>query len=371
MDYSNPSNWHEAANLFPLLAEQELAELAADIKSNGLLNPIVLFEGKVLDGRNRLLACMQSDTTPNFTKWASNGQSPVSWVISQNVMRRDLTKSQKAVIAVEALPLLAEEAKLNQSQAGKSFGNGKKVAFDKTDNSYRPPLHARKELARQFGVSEGYINHAQHIKEQDPSRLEKIKSGAENISGVLSELEWERKRPTLLKPTTSSSSFEWYTPSQYIEAARKVLGNFDLDPASCEFASKTVKADTFYTKEQDGLEQPWRGKVWMNPPYGDIGPKFVTKLLAEYEAGNVTEAIVLLSANSTETKWFHPLFGHILCFTDHRVKFYTPYTTGEDPSNGSVFVYLGKNVALFTEQFSQFGSVVQSVPASPAMSRAA
>jgi hypothetical protein len=50
---TQPGNWHEAAKLFPLLPEEELNERAEDIRENGLLNPITLFEGQVLDGRNR------------------------------------------------------------------------------------------------------------------------------------------------------------------------------------------------------------------------------------------------------------------------------------------------------------------------------
>jgi hypothetical protein len=58
---------------------------------------------------------------------------------------------------------------------------------------------------------------------------------------------------------------EWFTPAKYIAAARAVLGGIDLDPASNAIAQATVRAGRYYSKDDDGLAQPWHGRVWLNP----------------------------------------------------------------------------------------------------------
>jgi hypothetical protein len=85
----------------PRLADAELQELADDIKLGGLLHPVVVFRGQILDGRNRLAACEMAGVAPRFTEWAGGG-SPVEWVISTNVHRRHLTASQRAVVALDS-----------------------------------------------------------------------------------------------------------------------------------------------------------------------------------------------------------------------------------------------------------------------------
>jgi ParB family chromosome partitioning protein len=65
----------------------------------------------------------------------------------------------------------------------------------------------------------------------------------------------------------SSKTPEWYTPSKYVEAARQVLGEIELDAASCELANKWVKADKYFSIEDNSLWQMWQAKtVWLNPP---------------------------------------------------------------------------------------------------------
>ncbi|GCE15306.1 DNA N-6-adenine-methyltransferase [Tengunoibacter tsumagoiensis] len=173
-------------------------------------------------------------------------------------------------------------------------------------------------------------------------------------------------------------SDEWYTPARYLQAAREVMGAIDLDPASTELANQTVQAGTYYTREQNGLAFPWEGRVWLNPPFGrrqTPGKKtnqgvWITKLVQEYQAGRVSEAI-LLTTGRTDTSWFSPLWDYPICFTDHKVGFFTP-SSGKilqecGHTHGTIFVYLGPQRECFLEVFSQFGVVAQRV--SPAKTR--
>jgi hypothetical protein len=83
-----------------------------------------------------------------------------------------------------------------------------------------------------------------------------------------------------IRGTAGTGEFERYTPAKYIEIARTVMGTIDVDPASCEMAQKIVKATTFFTVKDDGLNKEWIGNIWLNPPYHrGLGPKFIDKLV--------------------------------------------------------------------------------------------
>ncbi len=162
--------------------------------------------------------------------------------------------------------------------------------------------------------------------------------------------------------TKLSEHVEWYTPAMYIEAARQVLGAIDLDPASSEQANQTVQAATYYSEADDGLEQEWHGRVWLNPPYGKGSGQFTSKLVEEYEAGNTTAAVLLLNAYGFDSSWFQPLWEHPICFTDHRVTFSSPTHKSGGPANGNIFIYLGPDDRAFAEVFRPFGPIVRTWP---------
>lgn len=193
-------------------------------------------------------------------------------------------------------------------------------------------------------------------------------SDEKSISTTSTDIEYddfEPEPPSEIKPHVSQNSGEqeWYTPAVYIEAARAVMDYINLDPASSDVANGIVKAKLFYTEDDDGLEQSWRGHVWMNPPYAQplIG-QFIEKLVDEYVDRNVTQAITLTN-NATETKWFQALLSQAtaVCFPSSRIKFLDQ--SGEPaktPLQGQAFCYLGNNVDQFMAEFSKFGKVLRT-----------
>jgi phage N-6-adenine-methyltransferase len=163
-----------------------------------------------------------------------------------------------------------------------------------------------------------------------------------------------------VRGTTGTGENEWHTPVEYIDLARSVLGEFDLDPASSKAAQKTVGATEFFTEEDNGLEQEWHGRVWLNPPYAQPAiAHFVAKLIAERVAGRVTEAI-MLTHNYTDTAWFQDAaaIADAICFTRGRVRFVDPEGELAAPTQGQAFFYFGDNRAKFIAGFANVGFVV-------------
>ena len=170
----------------------------------------------------------------------------------------------------------------------------------------------------------------------------------------------QRQKEHVNRILRSSNSQEWHTPPPYIEAARKVLGRIDLDPASCELANRTVKAKAFYDADCDGLTREWPGRVWLNPPYGGLAGPFVARLVDQFTRGITTAAIVLINAAATDTNWFEPLWDYPLCF-GRRVHFNSPTGPTTGATHGSVFAYFGPNERRFVRVFRAFGPVVKRI----------
>ena len=112
---------HPIADLFPMMTDDELKSLAADIQANGLKEPIVVLDDKILDGRNREKACRIARVEPKTV--AFRGKDPVSFVLSMNLHRRHLTQGQRAAVGVKVEELFAAQAKERQRL---SEGRGKK-----------------------------------------------------------------------------------------------------------------------------------------------------------------------------------------------------------------------------------------------------
>lgn len=158
----------------------------------------------------------------------------------------------------------------------------------------------------------------------------------------------------------NSGENEWYTPPHIIAAARAVMGAIDCDPASTALANGIVNATTYYTVDDDGLQQAWRGRVWLNPPYAQpLISQFAQKFAAEYEAGNIEQACVLVN-NATETGWFRKFLNcaQAICLVDGRVKFLDPNMNPGAPLQGQILLYVGANVDSFGSALGALGAVL-------------
>lgn len=197
---------------------------------------------------------------------------------------------------------------------------------------------------------------------------------AQKFEGILSErrerIEQENERvgASLLdeankhvRGTLGTGENEWYTPRECIRLVHEVMGAIDLDPASAEIAQQHVMAGTFFTEEVNGLEQKWFGRVFLNPPYSQPAiSQFSYKMVSEWEAGNVSEAI-MLTHNYTDTAWFQKLalVASAICFTRGRIKFVSPEGEVAAPTQGQAYFYFGTNLSAFHTVFSAAGFVVE------------
>jgi len=155
----------------------------------------------------------------------------------------------------------------------------------------------------------------------------------------------------------NSGNHEWYTPAEFVRAAVEVMGAIDLDPASNSCANEVVGASSFYTAQDNGLTQPWQGRVWLNPPYNQpLIEQFCEKLVTELSVGTVTEACMIVN-NASETLWFQSTAAKAsaICFPRGRVRFWRPDRDTASPLQGQAVLYFGANPQQFIRTFISFG----------------
>jgi len=363
--------FHPVAEIFPMMSNSELAQLAADIETNGLREPLWLHkDGRIIDGRNRYQACELAGISATHARTFEGDDSElVPFVVSLNLHRRHLNESQRAMVAAR-VATLGHGGDRKSDQAANLPVETQARAAEMLNVSERTVRNARKvqqaaapELAQAVERGEVSVSAAAEVATEPENRQrEVVAKGDKEILAAAKEIR-ERRKAQSMTALQSSENNEWYTPGEYVEAARDVMGSIDLDPASCPTANKTVRASRIFTAEDNGLATAWHGNVWLNPPYGRNDEHesnqgvWSARLIDQYENGEVDQAVLLVNA-VTDRVWFRPLWGYAICFVGSRIKFYSPEGQKPQPTHGNVLVYLGPKVQAFARRFSEFGRVV-------------
>jgi phage N-6-adenine-methyltransferase len=235
-------------------------------------------------------------------------------------------------------------------------------------NWWRANVSPNKGGDRQSGEKRGsalFVSEATEltgITQQQVSKWVKRLAKRDDYRGALYGVAYRQAMGALLNNfrAQASGKREWYTPGEYIELSREVMGAIDLDPASSEEAQKTVKAAEYFNAERNGLKQPWHGRVFLNPPYASQDVSlFVTKLVTEFREGRVEQAILLVN-NCTDTAWFHEAAQAcaVVCFTRGRISFINPDGDSTSPTQGQAFLYFGDDPAGFVDLFGAYGLIL-------------
>lgn len=393
--------------VMPPLTADEYAELKSDIQQRGVMVPVEYDEeGNILDGHHRVQICEELGIT-DFPKVIRAGMTEAekrTHARKLNMARRQLNREQMQELIQEQLRetpeksdrQIARELGVHHTTVGtqrdileksgqlanlatSTGADGKQYprqverkptpATDDevdrlfqemgddddweedavTDDDVKSALYALDELTVEHPVLSSLIP-------EKPS-LDDLLTTYDGDGTFYEHAKAAVEPPEQRKPHVSfnSGNNEWYTPADIIEAARKTMGGIDLDPATSEVAQEVVKANTYYTVETNGLDKPWSGRVWMNPPYAsELISQFVDKLIAELL--NIEQAIVLVN-NATETEWFNKLVDKatMVCFPKSRVKFYMPDGKTGAPLQGQAILYFGDNASAFSNEFRNKG----------------
>ena len=305
-----------------------------------------------LETANRMLP----DTLPELSRFVLIGREKL------NAVRAEIRAIKKVGLAKEVLEQkrveaqeIAELVTMSEMQIGRMMKEMPKAKANQYTSANCPEgQKAKSETIRELGFTPKQTAQFQQMADHEPQVLEAIAEARER-DDIVSRADVMRKIETAKKPhvTNNSKDDEWYTPPQYIESARSVMGSIDLDPASNDFANETVKAGAYYTEADNGLEKEWFGNVWLNPPYSAS----LVQLFANKVANSDFKQAIVLVNNATETAWFRKLIekASAIIFTTGRIKYRKRDGEHGSPLQGQAFLYFGENVETFLSEFRAYG----------------
>lgn len=316
--------------IFDDLDDATYQALRDSIQRDGFLVPVEYDEeGEILDGHHRVKACLEL----GISAWPK--------LIRQNMTEPD-KKNHARVLNINRRHLTTQQRE--------------KYWKDMRDDGMSLEAIAK---------ADGTVSH-ETIRSVFKNLQTETPTKTKGKDGKSYPQKKPRKVKTVYKPADTphvaknSGENEWYTPSEYIEAARQVMGSIDTDPASSNTANQIVKASLFYTSENNGLDKEWTGNVWMNPPYSsELINQFTSRFVLMAKQGKIQSGILLVN-NATETGWFQEILTVVsaVCFIKGRVKFLDMGGKASAPLQGQALLYYGNDADRFIKVFAPFGEIL-------------
>lgn len=240
--------FHPYSEIFPLIEGAEFDSLVADIKAHGLREKIWLYEGKILDGRNRFLACQKAKVRPLYRKLT--GEDALAFVVSLNIARRHLTVEQRAFAGARIATLQRGEnqhtarAASSQQQVAEQLG----VSADSIQRAKKVIEHGSRAL--QTAVESGDVPLKKAAAVTDLPKSEQLKAAT------------QKQEPP--KPDESLLSDRWVpdededeklaaTERELNASLDKLIGASDVLKAAREEIERQAKEIAFLKLSRDGF----------------------------------------------------------------------------------------------------------------------
>lgn len=342
-----------------------VTEYAESMAEGAVLPPVVVFQDEagvcwLADGFHRVAAAEisgQADVAAEFRQ--GSRREAILYAAGTNGrhgLRRTNADKRRAVLALLEDP---EWRQFSDGEIGRRcavsqpFVSSLRAEVAATQNGYESTERIGAD-GRRINVSN--IGRPAAGKAADPGE-----PTADPVAEKPAEAPIQEKAAGKMAIHSSSKSAEHYTPAEVIQAVLECFGSIDLDPCSNSKANPNVPATMHYTAKDNGLLQPWAGRVFMNPPYGAEIGQWIERLAVEFEAGNVTEAIALVPARPGSL-WFAELSkaAALWCFVAGRLTF----VNNDNPAHfPSALAYLGPRPRAFAAAFAGLGSLWREVPA--------
>lgn len=355
------------------LSPEALKGLESSLVDDGCRDPLVLWNGVLVDGHNRHSICQRRGIDfKTVEKDFPDEAAAKDWILANQMHRRNLTPQEAALI----------RGRLYEARKASHGG-------DRKSKSQNDTLKDTAEaVAEEHGVSRATVHRdaefavaVDALKAVDKDVVLRATRGVEDANGnmetasrsdvlkaadALRSGDKKRAKKLLLPKrahvSNNSGEQEWFTPPTFIKAARDCMGGIDLDPASCAAANRTVKAREYYDARKNGLAQEWHGKVWLNPPYSrPLVEQFCQKLIDSIASGAVKRACILTN-NFTDTSAGQLLLSQAsaVLFVAGRISF----LDAKGNENGAPLqgqMICGLNVAFtdFKAAFEEFGTVLR------------